>query len=109
VCHARNSGLNRQGTNQRARAASFGPTDSTQLHSGVARVGTTGPLIASDGSQLGGATAQRDCDISQAYAANRSEICSVDAAKRIARAEALREIGKCGAQILEGEQWQSSE
>ena len=77
---------------------------STQLHSGVARVGTTGPLIASNGTQLGGATAQRDCDISQAQAANRSEICSVDAAKRIACAEALREIGKCGAQILEGEE-----
>ena len=109
MCHARNSGLNRQGTNQRARAASFGPTDSTQLHSGVARVGTTGPLIASDGSQLGGATAQRHCNISQAQAANRSENCSVDAAKHIARAEALREIGKCGAQILEGEEWRSSE
>ena len=69
---------------------------STQLHSGVARVGTTGPLIASDGSQLGGATAQRDCDISQVQAANRSVNCSVDAAKHIAIAEALREIGKCG-------------
>ena len=66
---------------------------STKSHSGVARVGTTGTLIASKGSQLGEATAQRHGHIHQVPAANRSANRSVDAAEHIARAQALREIG----------------
>ena len=60
---------------------------------GVARAGTTGTLIASDRSQLGEATAQHHSNICHVHAANRSPNRSVNAAKHIARAEALREIG----------------
>ena len=75
---------------------------STKSHSGVARVGTTGTLIASERSQLGGETAQHHGHVCQVHAANRSPNRSVDAAEHIACASFSKRIWECGAQTPEG-------